>query len=133
MVFLTSKNLSQNSSHNLSTSSLGQIWNDEDSLRSSERSNALSDLQNEILLELVVDLIPILDGHKRVDCLSSKLVVDTDDCSFRDSVVLDQRRFDFSCGETMTADIDNIIDTASDPVVTLVVTSSSITSELQRD
>jgi hypothetical protein len=132
LVFLASKNLSQNSPHNLSTSSLGQIWHNEDSLRSSEGTNALPDLQDEVLLELIVDLIAVLDSHERVDCLSSKLIVDSDDSSFCDGVILNQCGFDFGSGETVTADVDNVIDTASDPVVTFVVTSSSITSELQR-
>jgi hypothetical protein len=95
LILLTSENLSQNSSHDLSTAGLWQIGHNEDSLWRRKRTNALSDLQDEILPQLVIDLIAVLDGYKRVDCLSGQLIIDTDNCSFSNSVMLDQGCFDF--------------------------------------
>lgn len=87
-------------------------------------------MKNEILLKLVINLVSVLDSDESVNSLASELVVDADDGSFGDSMVLDESGFDFGGGETMTRDVNDIIDTAADPVVTLVVTSSSVTCEL---
>jgi hypothetical protein len=130
LVFLTRQNLSQNSTHDLPASSLRQVGNDEDSLWCCKRTNALSDLQNEVLLQLVIDLVSILDCHECVDGLSSQFIVNTDDCGFCNCMMLDQGCFDFGSRETVTGDIDNVVDSASNPVVSFVITSSSIASEL---
>jgi hypothetical protein len=62
--------------------------------------------------------------------LSSQFIVNADDCSFCDGVVLDQSRFNFGGRETVARDVDDIVDTTSDPVVSFVITSSSIPGEL---
>ena len=38
--------------------------------------------------------------------------------------------FDFGCRQSVAGDIDDIIDTSSDPVVTIVVTAGTVTGEL---
>ena len=95
LVLLARKNLSQNSAHNLTTSSLGQVRNDEDGLWSRERTNALSDLKNKLFLELVIDLVSVLDGYECINSLPGQFIIDTDDCGFCDGVVLDQGCFYF--------------------------------------
>ena len=44
--------------------------------------------------------------------------------------MLDQRSLDFSGGETMAGYVDNVVYAATDPVVALMVSSRSVTSEL---
>ena len=87
-------------------------------------------MENELFLELIIDLIALLDSNESIDGLAGKLIADTDDSSFSNGVVLDESSFDFGSGEAMTADVNNVINTASNPVITLVITSSSITSKL---
>jgi hypothetical protein len=87
-------------------------------------------LKNELFLELVIDLIAILDSNKSIDGLAGKLIADTDNSCFSNGVVLDESSFDFGGGETVTADVNNVINTATNPVVTLMITSSSVTSKL---
>jgi hypothetical protein len=87
-------------------------------------------LKNKILLKLVIDLVSVLDSYKSVDSLAGQLVINANDGSFGDSMVLDESGFDFGGGETMAGDVDDVVDAAADPVVTLVVTSSSVTCEL---
>jgi len=89
-------------------------------------------LKDEIFSELVIDLMTILDGHKGIDGLARELIAHPDDGSFGDGVVLDEGGFDLGRGETVTADVDHIVDAAADPVVALVITSSSVTRELER-
>ena len=100
------------------------------SLGCGKRSNALSNLQNQVLAEGVVGLIAVLDGNKSGNGLTSKLVCNTNDSSLGNGVVLDQGGFDFGGGETVTGNVDDIIDTATDPVVALVITGGTIASEL---
>lgn len=130
MVFLARQNLSQDTSHDLSTSGLWKVWYDENRLRCSEWSNALAYLQDQIFPELIICLVAVLDGDESVDSLSGELVGNTNNCCFCNGVVLNKRSFNLGGRKTVTRYIDNIIDTTSDPVVSLVITSSSITSEL---
>jgi hypothetical protein len=87
-------------------------------------------LENEILSQLIVDLIAVLDRNKCVDSLSGEFIMDAYNSSFSHGGILDQRRFDLSSGETVTGNIDDIIDTSSDPVVALVIAACSVTREL---
>lgn len=99
-------------------------------LGSSERTNALADLHDEFLAQSISYLVALLDGNESVDSLAGKFISNTDDGSLTDSGVLNEGSFDFGRGETVTADVDNIINTATDPVETFVITGSAITSEL---
>lgn len=87
-------------------------------------------MENELFLELVIDLIAFLDSNESIDSLAGKLIVHTDNSGFSNGVMLDKSSFDFGSGETVTADVNNVINTAANPIVTLVVTSSSVTSKL---
>lgn len=130
MVFFASEDLPQNSPHDLAASCLGQIWDDKDGLGRREGPNALPDLQDEILLQEFVDLIALLDRNEGVDRLSGQFIADSNDGSLSHSLVLDQGGFDLGGGQAVSTDVDNIVNTASDPVVAFVITSSSVTGEL---
>lgn len=95
LILLTRQNLPQNSPHNLPTSRLWKIRDDKDSLGSSERTDTLPNLQDEIFAELVVDFVAVFDGDECIDCLTSEFVVDSYYGSFGYGVVLDERGFDF--------------------------------------
>jgi hypothetical protein len=44
--------------------------------------------------------------------------------------VLEECGLNLGGGETVTRNVDNIVNTATDPVVTIVITSSTISGEL---
>jgi hypothetical protein len=88
-------------------------------------------LQDESLSQLLIRLIAVLDGDESSDCLARELVANTNDCSLSNSMVLNEGCLNFGGRETVTADINDIINTSPDPVVTFVVTSSPIASELE--
>lgn len=46
--------------------------------------------------------------------------------------VLEEGGFDLSSGQTVARDVDNIVDTATDPVVTIVIATSAISGELEK-
>lgn len=87
-------------------------------------------MQDKLLAESVCRLVSVLDGDEGVDGLAGQLVGNTNDSRLGNGVVLNQSSLDLSGRETVTADVDDIIDTTSDPVEALVVTGSTITSEL---
>jgi hypothetical protein len=130
LVFLTSQNLAQDTAHDLTRAGLGKIRNDVNGFGCSEWADALPYLHDQVLAKSVVGLVAVLDGDKGCDCLASKLIGHTDDSSFSDGVVLNQSGLDLSSGQTMTGNVDNVVDTATDPVVPFVVTSSTVTSEV---
>ena len=88
-------------------------------------------MEDELLAKGIAGLIAILDGDKGVDCLASQFVSNTDDGSLGNGVVLNQGSLDLSCRQTVTGYVDDVVDTSSNPVEALVVTASTITSELQ--
>lgn len=100
------------------------------SLGSGKRTNALADLHDELLAQSIGDLVTLLDRDKGVDSLSRKLVRNTDDSSLANSGMLNESSLDFGSGKTVTTDIDNIINTAANPVKAFVVSGGTVTSEL---
>jgi hypothetical protein len=130
LVLLACQNLSQNAAHDLTTSRLGEISNDVDGLGGSKGADALSDLQDKLLAESVCSLVSVLDGNEGVDGLAGQLVRNTNDGRLSNGVVLNKSSLNLSSRETVTADVDDVIDTASDPVEALVVTGSTVASEL---
>lgn len=50
----------------------------------------------------------------------------------RGLTVLEKGGFNLSSGQTVTRHVHNIVDTATDPVVAIVIATSAITSELQK-
>ena len=130
LILLTRKNLPQNSSHNLPTPRLRQIRNDENRLRGREGPDTLSDLQDEVFSQLVVDLVSVFDGDEGVDCLAGELVIDAHDGGFGDGLVLDERGFDFGGGEAVSGYVYDVVDAPADPVVAFVVTACSVAGEL---
>lgn len=129
-VLLAAQDLAQNTAHNLTTASLGEVVHNEDSLGSGEWSNRLTDLHDKVLADLLAGLVTLLERDEGVDSLAGKFIGNTDDGSFSNLGVLNQSSLNFSSGQTVSRDVDNIVNTATDPVVAVLVTTSTITSEL---
>src|SRR5262245_8263889 len=64
------------------------------------------------------------------DALAFQLIGATDDSSFSDSWMAYQRTLDFHCSNTMTRDIDHIINTAHDPEVAVFISPGAIAGEI---
>lgn len=131
LVLLTSEDLSQDSSHNLTASRLGHVGNHVNGLGGGKRTDALADLHDEFFAESVADLIAVFDGDKGVDGLTRQFIGDTDNGGFGDGVVLDEGGLNLSGRETVSRDVDDVVDTTADPVEAFVVATSSVTGELQ--
>lgn len=47
--------------------------------------------------------------------------------------MLDKGSLDLSSGQTVARDVDNVVNTATDPVVSIVIATSAISGELEGD
>ena len=130
LILLAGKNLSQDAAHNLATAGLGKIRHDEDNLGRRKGTDALTHLEDELLAEGIRRLSVALERDESVDGLASELIGNTNDGSLSDGTVRQKSGLDLSSGQTVTANVDNVIDTAADPVETLVVTAGTITGEV---
>lgn len=129
-VLLAGQNLPQDSTHDLSTAGLGEVRDDDDGLWCCEWANALAHLKDEVLLQLVGDLVTVLDRDEGVDGLAGEFISDANNGGLGDSSVLNESGLDLGGGETVTGDVDDVVDASADPVVAVMVTSGSVTSEL---
>lgn len=130
LVLLTGKNLSENTSHDLAAAGLGKIWDNKHGLGRREGANTPADLEDEVLAEGIIDFGAVLDGHKGVDSLAGELVGNPNDGRLGNGGVLNEGGLDLSRAETVTADVDNVINTATDPVEALVIATGTIAREL---
>lgn len=129
-ITLPCKNLPQNTTHDLAATRLGQIRDNVNGLGCCERADALPHLQDELLTKSIISLAAVFDCHESVDGLARKLVSNTNDSGLGDRMVLDQSSLDLGSRQAVTADVDDIIDTASDPVESFVITTSTVASKL---
>lgn len=130
LILLARQNLSQNAAHNLARASLGQIRHDIDALRGRERSNRLSHLEHQLDVDFLGCLDAVLEGQERHGCLAGDLISSGNDCCLGDSLVLDQGCLDFSCRETVAADVDDVVNAATDPVESIFVTAGPVSGVL---
>jgi len=130
LVLLACQDLAENAAHDLAGTRLRQVRHAVDGLGRGERPNALPDLHNEVFPEGVVKLVAFLDGDEGIDGLAGELVLNTDDRCLADGIVLNERRLDFSSGETVSGNVDNVIHTTTNPVVALSVLGCAITGEV---
>lgn len=72
-----------------------------------------------------------LHGDESVDGLSGEIISSSDDGSLGDSSVNDQRRLDLSGRKSVTRDVDDIIDSSLDPDVSVLVSSSTVSREVE--
>jgi hypothetical protein len=98
---------------------------------------------------LLTALVALLERNESVDSLASELIGNTDDSSFGDLVcsdcqlapaayfamlltVFNKSGLNLGSRQPVSRDVDNVIDTTANPVVSIVVTASAISSELEQ-
>ena len=115
-------------------------------LRRRKGTDVLADLQGELLLDgaLAVVFELGLERDEGVDGLAGHLVaarsaqstpqlhaLDADDGAFADARVLNQRSLDLGRGQAMARDVNDVVDTAADPVVRVLVDRRTVAGELR--
>lgn len=130
LILLASQNLPENAPHDLAAARLGEIGHDEYSLGGREWADTPADLQDELLAERICGIVAILDGDESIDSLAGELIRHTNDGSLGDGIVLNQGSLDLGGRQTMATNVHDVVDTAADPVESLVVTAGTVTREL---
>ena len=130
LVLLACQDLPQDATHDLAAPRLGQVGHDVHGLGGGEGADALADLDDEVLAQGVGGLVAVLDGHKRVDRLAGELVGNSDDGRLGHGGVLDQGGLDLGRRQSVATNVNDIVDPTADPVKALVISCSTITSEL---
>jgi hypothetical protein len=130
LILLASQDLPENAPHDLAAARLGEIGHDEHGLGGRERTDTPADLQDELLSERIRGIVAILDRDKGVDSLAGELVRHTNDGSLGDGIVLNQGSLDLRSRQTVATNVHDIVDTAADPVESLMVTTGTVTREL---
>ena len=62
--------------------------------------------------------------------IPSNIIVHTNNRSFRTSRVQDQSRFNFSRRQTVSGNIDDVVNTTTDPVVSILVPGATVSGEV---
>lgn len=147
LIFFPRQDLPENTSHDLAGPGLGQIVNHEDRFRCGEGPDGFPDLLDEILADLVVGLAATFQGYEGVDRLARELVVDAHhSClgnlvwgeksalerygNYMSLTMLDKCGLNLRGGQSVPGDVDDVIDTATDPVVAFMITPGTISGEL---
>jgi hypothetical protein len=87
-------------------------------------------LYNEFFPERFRCLGGIFDGDESIDGLARELISDADHGCLGDGMMLNQGSLDLSCGQTVATNVDDVIDTAADPVEAFVVPACAVPGEL---
>lgn len=96
----------------------------------SKRTDAPAHLHDQLLTQSIAGLLVVLEGDKCGNSLAGELVGHTDDSRLGNKVMLNQCSLDLRGGQTVTTDVDNVVNAAPDPVEALMVPASAITGEL---
>jgi hypothetical protein len=67
LIFLPRKDLAQDTAHDLARAGLGQVVDNDDTLRCGERTDRATDLEDQFPRELRCALYVVLEGDERID------------------------------------------------------------------
>ena len=128
-MFFAAGDVAQETPHDLAATRLGQGVGEADVVRDRQRADFFTDVGFQFLLQCLVGLA-LADRDKHADRLAFDLVGAADSRRFGDARVAHERTFYFYRTETMPGDVDYVIDPPHDPVVSILVASRVIASEV---
>ena len=120
MVVLVGSDLAQNAAHDLAGARLGQAGRPLDEIGRGDRTDLLSHPQHELLAQRVVRRLAGVQRHKGVDALALEVVRIADDRCLSDLGVGDQCALNLGGAETMARNVNDVVDTAGDPVIAVL-------------
>ena len=87
-----------------------------------------------MVAKMVAKLIARVETHaqgdKRNHALTFQFIGSADDGSFRDRFVSDERALDFGGSEPMARNVEDVIDSANDPKIAVLISSCSVAGEI---
>lgn len=130
-VLLATENFPQNPTHDLPRPRLGKIHHDKDLFGRSKGTDTFPYLEDEIFPRLfVVGIAGVFEGDKGSHGLTGEFVRHAHHGGLGYQGGFDEGSFDLGGGEAVTGDVDDIVDAATDPVISFVITGGAISGEL---
>src|SRR6266487_6360986 len=123
-------NLTQQAPHDLAGSGLWEGIGKADFIRPGERADLLGNVLAKFLLEAVGSRASAFKGHESNDCRSLQIVRPGNNRGLSDSFMRHQGTFNFGRAQTMTRDINHVINPAHDPEVTVLVFPRAVAGEI---
>ena len=122
--------LLEEAAHDLAGTRFRQRSGKADLIRRGDRTDDLADVLLEFVFESTVGLDAFLHGDEADDALAFQFIWTTDDGGLGDGRMRNEGAFDFGGAETMTGDVEHVVDAANDPDVAVFVTTCSVASEI---
>ena len=130
IVDLVLGDLAQDAPHDLAGTRFREAGGELDDVRRGDRADVVTHPALQLLAQVVVALRAALQGDIGVDALALLLVRIADDCRLGDLRVGAERTFDFGRPHAVTGDVDDVVDAAGDPVVTVLVAPAAVAGEV---
>ena len=122
--------LSQNSSHDLTASGLWQAIRKLEFVRRGDGTDNGSDMVHKLFLQVVALLYSRFQGNKGVDALSLDVMGVSNDGCLCDSRMGDESAFHLSGPDTVAGDVDDVVDSTQEPVISIRILPRPVTGEI---
>ena len=122
----------EQAAHDFAGTGLGKTRNDVEAVRHGNAADDFADLARELAGKRVavsVRVEAVLEDAEGVDGLALDLVSDTNDGGLGAARVRDEGGLEFGSAEAMARDVDNVVDAANDPVVSIGIAEYAVSSE----
>src|SRR5207253_9169350 len=123
-------NLAQDTAHDFPRTGFRQARRPLDDIRRSNRTDFFTHPVLQLKTQRLARLFATVEGDVDIDALPFDVMGHTDHCRFGDFRVSDHRAFDLGGPHTVTRNVQHVIYTTGDPVVTVFVAASTVASEV---
>ena len=89
-----------------------------------------ADVISQFLFQITSGINPCFQRYKRDNALAFQFIRSANYRCLCDSRVTDQRAFYFRCAKSMAGDVENVIDAADDPKITVFIASCAVAREI---
>src|SRR5690606_7875674 len=116
--------------HDFTAAGLGQTLGKTDLIRTGNSSDLLDDMRFQFFFQFRGSFLTLLEGDKNHHRLAFDFIRFSDRSGFSHFRMTDQRAFHFGRAQAMARYVQNVIDTARDPEITLLVLTGSVSGEV---
>src|SRR5690606_3479929 len=109
---------------------LRQVSGEQGVIGTRERTDLAGNVCTQILTQPLVRSDALLHGDERRYRLAPEPTRASDDSCFRDRWLIDQRALHFHRADTMTGDVQHVVDAAQDPEVAVLVALRAIAGKV---
>jgi hypothetical protein len=128
--FAVGGQFAEEAAHDLAAAGFGKSFGEADVVGTGEGADFLGDPLAQFVFQFAGGLVAGLKRYEGRDGLAFEIVGATYDCGFSDFGVCDEGRFDFHGTETVSADIDDIIDAPHQPEIAIGIHARTVAGEV---